>query len=147
MGRTPTRSPTRIADVLADVLARLPVTRSIDDYRIWLAWDEVVGPTVARNAQPTRLDQRRLVVAVRNTAWMQELSMMRHELCARLNEWMGREVIAEIFLVVGNVEAASAAAPKPPKTTGDGDAAPRPDSVRAALDRLWQTIRAAARKP
>ena len=98
------------------MLARFDLGRDIDDYRIWLAWDEVVGPAVARNAQPIRLDKRRLIVAVKNNTWMQELSLLRRDVCRKLNEWMGRDVVSEIFLVVGFIEHAADAPANTRKT-------------------------------
>lgn len=93
--------PRSISTVLADVVARLGLERDLDDFRVWEAWDEVVGEAVSRNAWPIRLDGHRLVVAVKSNTWMQELSMLRDQITPRLNDWMGREVVREIFLVVG----------------------------------------------
>jgi len=128
-----------MGDLLANVVSRLGLERDLDDYRIWLAWDEVVGPAVARNAQPSRLDARRLVVTVKNATWMQELSLLRHDLSRKLNAWMGREVVSEIFLVVGKVE------PSDPETRRPGTRAvadaPRPADLNAAIERLWQALR------
>ena len=85
-------------------MAPLGLNRRLDDYRIWEAWDQVAGPQIARNSRPLKLDSRRLVVAVRSAAWMQELTLLKGELVAKLNQWMGREVIDDLLLVVGNVE-------------------------------------------
>ena len=60
------KGPAKLGDLLGNVVSRLGLERNLDDYRIWAAWDEVVGPAVARNAQPIRLQARRLVVAVKN---------------------------------------------------------------------------------
>ncbi|RMF25451.1 MAG: DUF721 domain-containing protein [Deltaproteobacteria bacterium] len=142
--------PQRLGRVLESVVARLGLDRDLDDYRLWQAWDEVVGPAVARNAQPVRLDARRLVVAVRNNVWMQELSLLREQLCARLNEWMGRDVVGEIFLVVGKIEppAQKRPAPRPaqPRTTpaAEPDTGVPEDGSRRleeAIARLWRAAR------
>ncbi len=88
-----------IGEIIGASLDRLGIDRELDDYRIWQAWDEVVGEAIRRNAEPVRLDGQRLVVATRNASWMQELTLMRGEIVERLNRWMGREVITEIFIV------------------------------------------------
>jgi hypothetical protein len=131
----------RLGDVLSGVVSRLGLERHHDDYRIWAAWDEVVGTTVARNAQPIRLDTRRLVVAVKNATWMNELSLLRHELCQRLNAWMGRPVVSEIFLVVGRVESRNDASPPTPDAGTPTRDEPRPADVNAAIERLWKAVR------
>ena len=128
--------PRAIASVLADVVARLGLERSLDDFRVWDAWDEVVGPTVARNAQPIRLDGPRLVVAVKSNTWMQELTMLRGDITGRLNEWMGRKVVGEIFLVVGHVDAT-----EPVRQRRPAHAAPVPKRASDELDRLWKRRR------
>lgn len=118
--------PTELRTILSGVVSRLGIDRNLDDYRIWQAWDEVVGPQVARNAEPVKLDRRRLVVSVRSNGWMQELSLLRHDIRDRLNAWMGREVIGEIFLVVGK----SGSAPKRPDRRGAGG---------RAVTKLWDS--------
>ena len=96
--------PTRLSALLEQTLARFGLDRRLDDYRVWQAWDEVVGRAISRNAQPVRLDGPRLVVTVRSSTWLQELRLLEAELVARLNEWMGREVVGELFFVIGRVE-------------------------------------------
>lgn len=96
--------PTKLSALLEHALARIGLDRRLDDYRVWQAWDEVVGRTISRNAQPVRLDGTRLIVTVRSSTWLQELSLLQRELIARINEWMQREVVRELFFVVGRVE-------------------------------------------
>jgi predicted nucleic acid-binding Zn ribbon protein len=87
--------------VLQGVISRLGLRRELDDYRVFEAWERIVGPQIARNAQPTRLDAKRLVVTVKSTVWMQELALLREDIRRKLNEWMGREIVSEVFLVLG----------------------------------------------
>ena len=118
--------PKQLGAILSGVVARLGIDRNLDDYRVWEAWDEVVGPQVARNAEPIKLDQRRLVVAVKSNGWMQELSLLRHDIRDRLNAWMRRDVVGEIFLVIGNPSKSKAAR----QATGTGS---------RAVSRLWES--------
>jgi hypothetical protein len=135
------KGPAKLTEVLADVIGRLGLERNLDDYRIWSAWDEVVGPAVARNAQPVRLQARRLVVAVKNATWMHELTLLRRDLCERLNTWMGREVVSELFLVVGRVEPVDEAQRRRARPTPAVAEEPRPADVNAAIERLWKALR------
>lgn len=157
--------PTRLSALLEQALSRIGLDRRLDDYRVWQAWDEVVGQTISRNAQPVRLDGSRLVVAVRSSTWLQELSLLQRELITRLNEWMQREVVRELFFVVGRVERS---APSSSSVRGRGPVAagepqgqragragstvahvePPPSSedlspdVAATFERLWRAARA-----
>jgi len=158
-------SPTRLSALLEQALARIGLDRRLDDYRVWQAWDEVVGRTISRNAQPVRLDGSRLIVTVRSSTWLQELSLLQRELIVRLNEWMQREVVRELFFVVGRVEhhtpASALARGKGPKRLGEPqgqrpnrgeEAVPHEESppttsdlspeVAATFDRLWRAARA-----
>ena len=144
---------TRLDTILASALSRLGLERDLDDYRVWQAWDEVVGRPIARNAQPVRLDGRRLVVVVRSSAWMQELSYLQRELVERINTWMGREVIGEIFLVVGRVprpeddlsgqKKVERARKRPVGAAPEKLDTPGPPEIRAAFERLWAAARGA----
>ena len=83
------------------VVSRLGLRRDLDDYRIFEAWERVVGEQIARNAQPVRLDAKRLVINVKSAVWMQELALLREDIRQRINDWMGREVVQDLFLVLG----------------------------------------------
>lgn len=99
-------SPTRLAplmrlgDVLRDALARLPVARELADHAVWMYWDAVVGPTVARHARPQRLRHGVLLVAVDSAEWMQELQFLKHEVRERLNARLERRAVRDIFVVL-----------------------------------------------
>jgi predicted nucleic acid-binding Zn ribbon protein len=93
--------PQKVGGVLETVVSRLGLRRDLDDYRIFEAWERVVGEQIARNAQPVRLDARRLVINVKSAVWMQELALLREDIRQRINEWMGRELVQDLFLVLG----------------------------------------------
>jgi hypothetical protein len=150
----------RLSSLMERTLARLGLDRRLDDYRVWQAWDEVVGRTISRNAQPVRLDGDRLVVTVRSSTWLQELTLLQGELLNRLNESMGREVVTELYFVVGRVEhhvpeavvKAVRPSPLPPPSrvaesgpTGSQKMPAVPglsSEATAAFDRLWKAARA-----
>jgi len=93
--------PKKLGGVLETVVSRLGLRRDLDDYRIFEAWERVVGEQIARNAQPVRLDAKRLVINVKSAVWMQELALLREDIRQRINEWMGRELVQDLFLVLG----------------------------------------------
>jgi predicted nucleic acid-binding Zn ribbon protein len=108
----------KLDGVLETVVSRLGLRRDLDDYRIFEAWERVVGEQIARNAQPVRLDAKRLVVNVKNAVWMQELALLREDIRRRINEWMGRELVQDLFLVLGpphDDEGSGAPQPRPRK--------------------------------
>lgn len=107
----------RLGDILDRTVRRLPLTRRLDDYALWEIWDDTMGPTVARNAQPDKLRKGTLSVKVRAPTWMQQLQYMKDIMVEKLNERMGREVVTNIFFVVGDI---------PAKTSPEDSDVPRP---------------------
>ena len=72
----------RVGFLLPAVLGRrMPAER-----RLAAVWPDVVGPEVARNAQPRTLRRGRLVVATSSSVWAQTLQHMAGEILPRLNE-------------------------------------------------------------
>jgi predicted nucleic acid-binding Zn ribbon protein len=88
--------------VLRAALDRLPVATEIADHAVWMHWEGVAGPTLARHARPKRLQRGVLLVAVDSAAWMQELQFLKHDLRDRLNARLGRVVVREVFVVVAS---------------------------------------------
>ena len=92
-----------LGDILERTVRRLPLRRRLDDYAIWEIWDDAVGPTVARNARPQKIRNDTLFVKVRGATWMQQLQYMKHMIVETLNQRLGREVVTNIFFVVGDI--------------------------------------------
>ncbi|MBI3785846.1 MAG: DUF721 domain-containing protein [Deltaproteobacteria bacterium] len=105
MKRTP-KSPDRIAPVLQAVLRRFDSEQQLEGYRIWVFWNNEVGATIARRAQPLRLRNGILFVTVSSHSWMQELQFMKDDLRERLNARLGSPLVRDIYFVSGHIESA-----------------------------------------
>lgn len=118
----------RLGEVLSKSLKRLDLSSRLDEYGVWPIWNQTVGPTIARNAQPEKIRNGTLFVKVTSPVWMQQLQYMKEMISEKLNQKLGTEIVRNIFFVVGKVESdvpESEAQASPPR------AAPQPD---AALD-------------
>ena len=93
------RAPQSLADALQSALARLPIAE-LADYAVWSEWDQIVGPLLARHAQPVRLRRGVLVISVDSGEWMHELQYLKHDLKDRLNQRLGRAAIRDVYLVL-----------------------------------------------
>jgi len=91
-----------LGQVLRAALDRLPAGAEIADHGVWMHWEAVAGPTLARHARPRRLQRGVLLVAVDSAVWMQELQFLKHDLRERLNTRLGRPAVREIFVVVAS---------------------------------------------
>ncbi len=93
----------KLKEILTQSIKRLDLTDKLSDYGIWPIWNETVGPTVARNAQPEKIHNGTLFVKVTSSTWMQQLQFMKEMITEKINERMGRETVKNIFFVVGTV--------------------------------------------
>ncbi|MPY93005.1 MAG: DUF721 domain-containing protein [Acidimicrobiia bacterium] len=59
---------------------------------IFSRWEELVGPAVAANARPLRLQDDRLVLVVEDPMWGAELRWLEADLCRRIAESGGPQL-------------------------------------------------------
>jgi predicted nucleic acid-binding Zn ribbon protein len=98
----------RLGAVLEESLKRLDLAPQLEAYGIWPVWDDVVGPPVARNAQPEKIRHGTLFVKVSSPVWMQQLQFMKELIAEKLNERLRAHVVKNIFFIVGTVAPAGA---------------------------------------
>jgi predicted nucleic acid-binding Zn ribbon protein len=94
-------SLTSLKDVISELLGSGALPFDADDARIWKLWDDVVGPAIARNAQPFRIKNRQLRVRVSDPIWYQELKFMEESIREKLNQTLGRKAVNKIEFSVG----------------------------------------------
>ena len=94
----------RLGEVLNKSLKRLQLAPRLDEYGVWPVWNDVVGNTIARNAQPEKIRNGTLFVKVTSPVWMQQLQFMKDLITEKLNQRLGTPVVRNIFFVVGRVE-------------------------------------------
>ncbi|HXV81634.1 MAG TPA: DUF721 domain-containing protein [Candidatus Binatia bacterium] len=137
----------RLGQVLEKSLKRLELSSRLDEYGVWPIWDDVVGPTIARNAQPEKIRNGTLFVKVSSPVWMQQLQYMKEMIGERLNQRLKTDAVKNIFFVVGKVNSESVdAASQPLVPSGAAEQAPgskedflasvRDPEVRQAFKRL-----------
>ena len=83
------RGPRPIGGEIDRVLERLGVAPVVESHAVFREWGERLGSDIARVARPHRIDGETLIVLVRDSSWMTELSLRQREILARLNS--GRE--------------------------------------------------------
>ena len=85
-----------INDILQQFLRKEGLETPLQQKRLIDAWDNVVGPMVARYTQEKFIKNQILFVKITNPALRQDLSMMRQQLTRRLNELVGSSVISDV---------------------------------------------------
>jgi hypothetical protein len=104
--------PRQLSGVMHDSLVGSGLAERLRDAEIWRVWPEVVGATLACRAQPLRIINGTLTVAVSSAPWMQELRFMTAMMKEKLNLRLGAEVVREIVLKAGRVDQPSAEVPE-----------------------------------
>lgn len=90
-------SPERLADLLAQYLKQSGLGDRVKQAAVIEEWDTLVGPEIAAVTRPQSVSaDGTLFVAVRNHAWMTELTMMERELLASLNRVTGDRPIHKL---------------------------------------------------
>ena len=111
----PTKNPSleRLGAVLDHSLKRFELGARLDEYGVWPIWNEVVGKTIALNAQPEKIRNGTLFVKVSSPVWMQQLQFMKELIVEKLNQRLKGELVKTIFFMVGqiNLEDLDAAEP------------------------------------
>lgn len=94
----------KLGEILGKSLKRLDLSPRLEEYGVWPIWNEIVGATIARNAQPEKIRNGTLFVKVASSTWMQELQYMKEMISEKLNQSLGRQVVKNIFFFVGKLD-------------------------------------------
>jgi Dna[CI] antecedent, DciA len=71
--------------------------RKLEENRALMVWTSYVGESAARYSTPLRVRSHRLVVRVDDPLWMQQLSLLKHELLKKYQRAFPSLQLTEIF--------------------------------------------------
>ena len=83
---------------MSQLIDAFGMREKMDELDITTAWDDVVGPMIARHTMTVRLRKGKLRIRVDSAPLRQELTYMRDALKEILNRRAKREVVQEIVL-------------------------------------------------
>jgi hypothetical protein len=98
---------------VAETVNRLGRVQELLEPRAIVAWSDVAGSRVAARTRAESLKGGTLVVRVDGAAWLHELTYLKPDLLARLNQRLGGGVVREIRFLPGTVPPAPARAAAP----------------------------------
>jgi predicted nucleic acid-binding Zn ribbon protein len=126
----------RLGQVLDKSLKRMEMSTRLDEYGVWPIWNDIVGTTIARNAQPEKIRNGTLFVKVTSPVWMQQLQYMKEMIAEKLNQRLKTAIVKNIFFVVGrvNAETVEIESQSPPSATTVPDARPSEDFLESVRD-------------
>lgn len=115
----------KLSATIEKVLSERGWGAKLKEYRVFGLWQQAVGPGIARHTRPAAIRGRRLTVVVDSSAWMQQLSLLKPEIIARINERLGPDGIEGITLKLGELEPNAGPPEEYQRPAGQLDAADR----------------------
>ncbi|MBN1848025.1 MAG: DUF721 domain-containing protein [Deltaproteobacteria bacterium] len=94
---------TPLKDIIANLFGDSSLPFNPDDARIWEIWDDVVGHSIAEIAQPSWIKNKRLVVYVAESIWLQELNFTGESIKEGLNRRLNRDAVKKIEFRLGTI--------------------------------------------
>lgn len=85
-----------IGDVIRFFLRQEGLESPLNEYRLVQAWNDVVGPAMARYTENLYIKNQTLYVHLTSSVLRQELMMARELLVKNLNQQVGAQVIVNI---------------------------------------------------
>lgn len=71
--------------------------------RFQLRWSLLVGHRIAERTRPVKLAKGVLTIHVANSAWLNELSFLKDQLCQQINTQNGSKVVYQLRLKIGSL--------------------------------------------
>ena len=92
--------PVRVGDMLGAYLEKAGLKETVSRAEVLDEWDEKVGEAVAKVTRARGLRGAALIVEVRSSSWLMELSLLKEEVLRRLNEGRKEGLIENIVFVL-----------------------------------------------
>lgn len=99
--RTVKSDPETIGALLDKILrSNTQYAQKARQYVLWDRWDEIAGEQIAKHARPLKMQDKTLIVAVKNSSWLQELTMMKPQLILNIRSALNHQLIRDIRFVL-----------------------------------------------
>ena len=99
--------PEPIGAILTKLLDESHWGRHIKELKTLSRWREIVGPRIAKHAQPESFKDGVLVIAVQNSIWLSHLRFLTAELQEKLNRKIPSSPLTAIHFRLGSVDSSS----------------------------------------
>lgn len=93
--------PPRLKDLLGSVATRVGLDDPVSTGAVWTRWHNMVGPEVARHAEPTSLKNGVLRIRTESPVWATEIGYLGPEIKRQVNTALGRELVTEVAVWTG----------------------------------------------
>jgi predicted nucleic acid-binding Zn ribbon protein len=77
-----------------------PVADQFLRWKLWMNWQDIVGPTTAQCCEPVSFHQGVLWLWVKNSTWMTQLNFMSETIKNTINQKFSQNMVKEIRLTM-----------------------------------------------
>jgi len=88
--------PTPIRTLLESLIASKGWQGRVELHKVFAFWDDLVGPDIARQAQPHVIRKTILWVRVSDSVWMQQLHLLKVMLLEKLNSRLKKNKLTDL---------------------------------------------------
>ena len=85
-----------LKDELDDFMKYFGVDGKMQEIKIYEAWEECVGESIAKHSVPVEIKNYKLFVKAENAVWRYELTLRKTEIIESLNKVLNKSTIKEI---------------------------------------------------
>lgn len=85
-----------LGNVLDSLIKSLGIEKQVEQYKIFDAWNSVVGEQIAKVAKPERIHNGVLIVTVNNAPWRTELTFRKKEILEKIHSTLKSTSILDI---------------------------------------------------
>ena len=97
------KAPEQIGAAMQPILDRIDREGHFAIVRLAKAWPEIVGEAIARRTEIVSLKFHTAVVKVSGAMWIQELSLLKSQILARVQARLGDDSVRELRFVQGRL--------------------------------------------
>jgi predicted nucleic acid-binding Zn ribbon protein len=90
--------PERVGYILKRLLKNLGIEKKVEEQEVFFSWNRIVGERLTNVSRVKNVKDGVIFVEVKGSAWMSEISLMKHLICEKLNEGKARGTIRDIVL-------------------------------------------------
>lgn len=91
--------PESLGGILQNLLKNLGLERRINEQKVILNWEKIVGVNIAEKTKAFKIEGKKLFVKVQSPSWRNELFYLKKEIIEKLNSSVKQEVIKDIIFI------------------------------------------------
>ena len=92
-----------VAFILDGLARRLGLETKLLEARLRREWPVIVGEQIAAHTRPEQIRFKKLLIHVRHSVWLQQLTFLKPALLQKINGIAGTPLITELSLRIGDV--------------------------------------------